>query len=109
MNTASKTKQKTTKPQKEYFIADALMYIPGQTGRQAWGREVLRARTPRALLRLLDGRPHIAYATNGVQAVRIALIDTGTVIFAPVWPHANTESLQAVLNRIDADPHGWSA
>jgi hypothetical protein len=106
--TTKKTKTKTTSTQREFFIADALRYIPGQTGRHAWGRDLLRARTPNALLRALDGRPHIAYASNGVQAIRIALIDADGAIFAPIWPKADAEPLDAVLGRIAADPHGWS-
>ncbi len=109
MKTKTQTKTKTTKAKREFFIADALLHIPGQIGRNAWGREVLRARTPRELLRMLDGRPHVAYASNGVQAIRIALIDTGSTILAPIWPKADAEPLQAILARIDADPNGWAA
>jgi hypothetical protein len=109
MNTKRKTKANTTKTKREFFIADALLHIPEHTGREAWGRELLRARTPKELLRKLDGRPHIAYASNGTQAIRIAIIDTGSTILAPIWPKADAEPLQAVLARIDADPNGWSA
>lgn len=109
MKTKTPAKTKTTKTTREFFIADALLYLPGRSGRTAWGREVLRARTPKELLRKLDGRPHVAYASNGVHAIRIALIDTGSTILAPIWPKAEAEPLQAILARIDADPNGWSA
>ena len=109
MNTKRKTKANTTKTKREFFIADALRHMPEHTGRKAWGRELLRAGTPKELLRKLDGRPHIAYASNGTQAIRIAIIDTGSTILAPIWPKAEAEPLQAVLARIDADPNGWSA
>ena len=108
MKKKTKTKTKTTKTKREFFIADALQHFPEHTGRKAWGREVLRARTPEALLRKLDGRPHVAYASNGAQAIRIALIDTGSTILAPIWPKADAEPLQAVLDAIAADPNGWS-
>ena len=108
MDTKKKTNTKTTKTTREFFIADALLHLPEHTGRKAWGREVLRARTPEALLRKLDGRPHVAYASNGAQAIRIALIDTGSTILAPIWPKADAEPLQAVLDAIAADPNGWS-
>lgn len=109
MKTNKKTKTKTTKTKREFFIADALLHFPEHTGREAWGRELLRARTPRELVRKLDGRPHVAYASNGTQAIRIAIIDTGSTIFAPIWPKAEAEPLKAVLGRINADPNGWSA
>lgn len=109
MKTRTKTKAAKTRVKREFFIADALCHIPGQAGRKAWGRELLRARTPQALLRQLDGRPHVAYASNGVQAVRIALIDIGSAVLAPIWPKAEAEPLADILARIDADPNGWSA
>lgn len=109
MKTKQKTKATRTRTKREFFIADALLHVPGHTGRKAWGRELLRARTPRELLRKLDGRPHIAYASNGTQAIRIALIDIGSTILAPIWPKAEAEPLKAILARIDADPNGWSA
>lgn len=108
MKTTRKAKTGTTKERREFFIADALRYIPGKTGREAWGRELLRAGTARELFRKLDGRPHVAYASNGVQAIRIALIEADSSLYAPIWPKADVEPLKAILTRIAAHPNGWA-
>ena len=43
MNTIPSRKPKRVK---EFFLASLLVRVPGQRGRHAWRREVLRARTP---------------------------------------------------------------
>ncbi len=100
----TKTTRKT-RPVKEFFLASLLVRVPGQRGRHAWRRELLRARTPRALLQLINGRIHVAYASNGVQVIRIELIDLGTTILAPIFTGAQAEALHDLLDRIHARPH----
>jgi hypothetical protein len=101
--------QPTRKPKrvKEFFLASLLVRVPGKRGRHAWRREVLRARTPRALLRQIDGRKHIAYASNGVEVIRIELIDLGRTLLAPVADGAQVEPLTDLLARIAANPTGY--
>jgi hypothetical protein len=89
---------------KEFFLASLLVRVPGQRGRHAWRREVLRADTPRALHWLIDGRTHVAYASNGVEAIRIELIDTGRTLLAPVADGADVEGLADLLARVDVHP-----
>jgi hypothetical protein len=100
------TTRKHPRRTKEYFLASLLVKIPGQRGRHAWRREVLRAKTPRALLRLIDGRRHVAYASNGIDVIRIELIDTGTTILAPIADGAQVEPLAGLLARIVVNPGG---
>lgn len=100
-NSATRTKPK---PIREFFLASLLVRVPGRRGRHAWRREVLRARTPRALLRQIDGRRHIAYASNGVEVIRIELIDVGSTLLAPIADGAQAESLGDLLARIAANP-----
>jgi hypothetical protein len=90
----------------EFFLASLLVRIPGKRGRHAWRREVLRARTPQALLRQIDGRKHFAYASNGVEAIRIELIDVGRTVLAPIADGAQVEPLDGLLARIAANPTG---
>jgi hypothetical protein len=101
-----KQTQSRKKPRivKEFFLASLLVRIPGKRGRHAWRREVLRARTPHALLRRIDGRKHFAYASNGVEAIRIELIDVGSTILAPIADGAQAEPLEGLLARIAANP-----
>jgi hypothetical protein len=89
---------------KEFFIASLLVRVPGQRGRHARRRELLRARTPHALLRRIDGRKHVAYASNGVEVIRIVLIDTGRSLLAPIADGAQAEPLGDLLARIAANP-----
>lgn len=98
--------RKKTRIVKEFFLASLLVRIPGKRGRHAWRREVLRARTPQALLRQIDGRKHFAYASNGVEAIRIELIDVGRTVLAPIADGAQVESLDGLLARIAANPTG---
>ncbi len=98
--------RKTPKHVKEFFIASLLVRIPGKRGRHAWRRELLRARTPHALMRRIDGRNYIAYASNGVEVIRIELIDTGRTLLAPVADGAQVEPLGDLLARIAANPAG---
>ena len=91
---------------KEFFIASLLVRVPGQRGRHAWRRELLRARTPHALLRRIDGRKHVAYASNGIDVIRIELIDTGRTLLAPIADGAQAEPLGDLLARIAANPTG---
>jgi hypothetical protein len=98
--------RKKPKIVKEFFLASLLVRIPGQRGRHAWRREVLRARTPQALLRQIDGRKHFAYASNGVDVIRIELIDVGSTILAPIADGAQVEPLDGLLARIAANPTG---
>jgi hypothetical protein len=90
----------------EFFIASLLVRIPGKRGRRAWRREVLRAATPRALLRRIDGRKHTAYASNGIDVIRIELIDLGSTILAPIADGAQAEPLRDLIERIHARPTG---
>lgn len=90
----------------EFFLASLLVRIPGKRGRHAWRREVLRAATPRALLRRIDGRKHIAYASNGIEVIRIELIDVGSTILAPIADGAQAEPLRDLIERIHARPTG---
>ncbi len=91
---------------KEFFIASLLVRIPGKRGRHAWRRELLRAKTPRALMRHIDGRKHVAYASNGVDVIRIELIDTGRTLLAPIADGAQAEPLGDLLARIAASSSG---
>ncbi len=100
------TSHKAPRRTKEYFIAALLVNIPGKRGRQAWHREVLRAATPHALLRRIDGRKHIAYASNGIEVIRIELIDVGSTILAPIAEGAQAEPLHDLIERIHARPTG---
>lgn len=95
---------KKTRIVKEFFLASLLVPVPGKRGRHAWRREVLRARTPQSLLRQIDGRKHFAYASNGVEAIRIELIDVGNTILAPIADGAQVEPLEGLLARIAANP-----
>ena len=99
-----KNSSKQPKRVKEFFLASLLVRIPGKRGRHAWRREVLRAATPRAVLCRIDGRKHIAYASNGIEVIRIELIDTGTTILAPIADGAQVEPLAELLARIAANP-----
>lgn len=98
--------RKTAKQVKEFFLATLLVRVPGRRGRHAWRRQTLRARNPRALLRLIDGRKHFAYASNGIEVIRIELIDVGSTILAPIADGAQAEPLDDLLARIDANPTG---
>lgn len=89
---------------KEFFLASLLVRVPGKRGCHAWRRELLCARTPHALHRQLAGRKHIAYASNGVEVIRIELIDTGTTLLAPIADGAEVEPLEQLLARIAANP-----
>jgi hypothetical protein len=89
---------------KEFFLASLLVRIPGKRGRHAWRREVLRARTPQAMLRQIEGRKHVAYASNGIDVIRIELIDTGSTLLAPIAEGAQAEPLGDLLARIAANP-----
>jgi hypothetical protein len=91
---------------KEFFLASLLVRVPGQRGRHAWRRELLRARTPHALMRRIDGRKHVAYASNGIDVIRIELIDTGRSLLAPIADGAQAEPLRDLLARIAANPTG---
>ena len=101
-----KNSRKQPKRVKEFFLASLLVRIPGKRGRHAWRREVLRAATPRALLRRIDGRKHIAYASNGIDVIRIELIDVGSTILAPIADGAQAEPLRDLIERIHARPTG---
>jgi hypothetical protein len=98
--------RKARKPVKEFYLASLLVRVPGRRGRHAWRREVLRARTPRALLRQINGRKHFAYASNGIEVVRIELIETGDLLLAPIADGAQVEPLDDLLARIAANPTG---
>lgn len=98
--------RKTAKQVKEFFLATLLVRVPGRRGRHAWRREVLRARTPRALQRQIDGRRYIAYASNGIEVIRIELIDVGSTILAPIADGAQAEPLHDLIDRISASPNG---
>lgn len=102
MNTS--TSPKPPKRVKEFFLASLLVRVPGKRGRHAWRRDVLRARTPHALMRHIDGRKHVAYASNGVDVIRIELIDTGRTLLAPIAEGAQVEPLAELLARIVANP-----
>jgi hypothetical protein len=104
MKTTNVSKQ--PKRVKEFFLATLLVRVPGKRGRHAWQREVLRARTPNALMRRIDGRKHVAYASNGIDVIRIELIDTGSTLLAPVAEGAQVEPLAALLARIATSPTG---
>lgn len=103
-----KTLQPPKQPKrvKEFFLASLLVRVPGKRGRHAWQREVLRARTPHALMRRIDGRKHVAYASNGINVIRIELIDTGSTLLAPIAEGAQVEPLADLLARIVANPTG---
>jgi hypothetical protein len=98
--------RRNAKPVKEFFLATLLVRIPGRRGRHAWRREVLRAGTPQALMRQIDGRRHFAYASNGIDVIRIELIDTGRGMLAPIADGAQVEPLGDLLARIAANPTG---
>lgn len=98
--------RKTPKHVKEFFLASLLVRIPGQRGRHAWRRELLRSASPRRLLRMVDGRKHFAYASNGVDVIRIELIDVGSTILAPIADGAQAEPLRDLIDRINACPNG---
>jgi hypothetical protein len=100
------TTPRKTRRVKEFFLASLLVRIPGKRGRHAWRRDILRARTPHALMRCIDGRKHIAYASNGVEVIRIELIDTGRTLLAPIAEGAQVEPLAELLARIVANPTG---
>ena len=91
---------------KEFFIASLLVRVPGKRGRHAWRRELLRARTPQALMRHIGGRRHVAYASNGIDVIRIELIDTGHTLLAPIADGAQAEPLGDLLARIATNPTG---
>jgi hypothetical protein len=97
---------KTPKQVEEFFLASLLVRVPGKRGRHAWRREVLRAATPRALLHCIDGRKHIAYASNGIDVIRIELIDVGSTILAPIADGAQAEPLCDLLDHLSARPSG---
>jgi hypothetical protein len=96
---------KTTKLIQEFFLASLLVRIPGKRGRHAWRRKLLRASSPRCLLRMIDGRAHSAYVSNGIEVIRIELIDVGSTIFAPIADGARAEPLHALIDRINARPN----
>jgi hypothetical protein len=98
--------RKTPKHVEEFFLATLLVRIPGKRGRHAWRREWLRSASPRGLLRMIDGRKHIAYASNGIDVIRIELIDVGSTILAPIADGAQAEPLRDMTDRIDAYPNG---
>jgi hypothetical protein len=98
------TSSRKPKRVKEFFLASLLVRVPGKRGRHAWRREILRARNPHALMRHIGGRKHIAYASNGIEVIRIELIDTGTTILAPIADGAQVEPLAELLARIAANP-----
>jgi len=98
--------RKKTRAVEEFFLASLLVRVPGKRGRHAWRREVLRAPTPQALLRQIDGRRHFAYASNGVEAIRIELIDVGRTVLAPIADGAHVEPLEDLLDRIAANSTG---
>ena len=98
------TTPRKTRHVKEFFLASLLVRVPGKRGRHAWRRDLLRARTPHALVRRIDGRKHIAYASNGVDVIRIELIDTGRTLLAPIAEGAQVEPLAELLARIVANP-----
>jgi hypothetical protein len=91
---------------KEFFLASLLVRAHGHRDRHAWRREVLRARTPQALMHRIDSRRHIAYASNGVDVIRIELINTGSTVRAPIAGGAQAEPLAELLERILAHPTG---
>ena len=98
------TTPRKTRHVKEFFLASLLVRVPGKRGRHAWRREVLRARTPHALMRRIDGRKHVAYASNGIDVIRIELIDTGSTLLTPIAEGAQAEPLVDLLARIAANP-----
>lgn len=55
-------------------------------------------------MRRIDGRKHVAYASNGIDVIRIELIDTGSTLLAPVAEGAQVEPLAELLARIVANP-----
>jgi hypothetical protein len=98
--------RKTAKQVEEFFLASLVVRIPGKRGRHAWRGELLRAESPRRLLRMVDGRKHVAYASNGIDVVRIELIDVGSTILAPIADGAQAEPLCDLLDRLSACPSG---
>lgn len=93
----ARTSRKPNKPVKEFFLALAQTSICGAGGRVKWRNELLRARSPEALLRMLGGREHLAYACNGIEVLRIDLIDARTFVLAPVHEGAQAEPLESWL------------
>lgn len=55
-------------------------------------------------MRRIDGRKHIAYASNGIDVIRIELIDTGSTLLVPIAEGAQPEPLGDLLARIAANP-----
>ena len=102
----NKNIRKTPKHVEEFFLASLLTRIPGKRGRHAWRREWLRSGSPGRLLRMIAGRKHVAYASNGIDVVRIELIDTGSSILAPIADGAQAEPLHDLIDRISACPNG---
>ena len=98
--------RKTPKHVKEFFLASLLVRMPGKRGRHAWRREWLRSGSPGRLLRMIAGRKHVAYASNGIDVVRIELIDVGSTILAPIADGAQAEPLRDLIERIHARPTG---
>lgn len=97
--------RKTPKHVDEFFLASLLTRIPGKRGRHAWRREWLRSASPGRLLRMIDGRKHVAYASNGVEVIRIELMDVGSTILAPIADGAQAEQLCDLIERIHAQPY----
>ena len=54
-------------------------------------------------MRHIDGRKHVAYASNGIDVIRIELIDTGSTLLAPIAEGAQVEPLGDLLARIAAN------
>ena len=100
----NKNIRKTPKHVEEFFLASLLIRIPGKRGRHAWRREWLRSASPGRLLRMIAGRKHIAYASNGIEVIRIELIDVGSTILAPIADGAQAEPLHKLIDRINARP-----
>ena len=94
--------RKTPKHVEEFFLATLLVRIPGKRGRRAWRREWLRSASLRGLLRMINGRKHVAYASNGIDVIRIELIDVGSTILAPIADGAQAEPLRDMIDRISA-------
>ena len=97
---------KTPKHVEEFFLASLLVRTPGKRGRRAWRREWLRSASPTRLLRMIDGRRHVAYASNGIDVIRIELVDVGSTLLAPIADGAQAEPLRDMIDRIDAYPNG---
>ena len=98
------TASRKPKPVNEFFLACLLVRVPSKRGRHAWRREWLRSASPGLLLRLIDGRKHVAYASNGIDVIRIELINVGSTILAPIADGAQAEPLRDLIERIHARP-----